>query len=162
LTRSPAAGALIFILRSQTKEITNMVYIGKLNAARRDENVVARLRAALKAAGIHPDSHEDVIDACDAAGLIPGHFGGGELHASADDVKKARLAKLNAAMDSDDSAIRSNATILVGLLRRGGLCLTDVAGGSIAVIDKAFAASKLSTTDKIAAKGMLFRLGAID
>jgi hypothetical protein len=134
-----------------------------------DQNTIEKLRRALATVqGLHEEFHEPIIDSCRAAGLIPGHFSGGELlHANAasstEDQKKARIAKLTAAMDSDNPAIRSNATILAGLLRRGGLALADVAGADVIAIDKLFASSssRLSTSDKIVCKSILFRMGAL-
>jgi hypothetical protein len=136
--------------------------MSSINAMAHDENVVAKLRHALETVvGLPREHHEAIIHACRAAGLIPAGYSGGELRAGADSGKQSIIDRLDASLASSEPAIKSTAEMLQGLLRRAGVSRDDIADGDITKLDKAFAASRLSTTDKLVAKNLLFRLGAI-
>jgi len=78
---------------------------------------------------------------------------------AADEAKRARIDRLNAA--KADASTRSNIVLLEGLLRRGGVSLDDVVAGDIAAIDKMFAQSKLTISDRLSAKALLHRYGCL-
>ncbi len=134
--------------------------MSSLQAMAHDENVVAKLRHALETViGLPREHHEAIIHACRAADLIPASYAGAEMHASAADEKKARLAKLNAA--KENPATRSNVEMLAGILRRGGVDLDDVAGADRIEVDKVFAQSRLTNVERMQAKSLLHRFGGL-
>ena len=125
-----------------------------------DENVVAKLRHALETViGLPREHHEAIIHACRAAGLIPASYAGAELHANADDAKKARVAKLQAAMETPTG--RSNVEMLRGILARGGVALEDVAGADRIEVDRVFAGSRLTTLERMQCKSLLHKYAGL-
>ena len=131
-----------------------------LQAMAHDENVVAKLRHALETViGLPREHHEAIIHACRAAGLIPASYAGAEMHASAADAKKARLAKLSASMETPTG--RSNVEMLRGILARGGVALDDVAGLDRVEIDRVFAGSRLNNVERMQVKSLLHRFGEL-
>jgi hypothetical protein len=86
----------------------------------------------------------------------------GEYHASAasaDDLRKSRLDRLSAAKENPTT--RSNVVLLEGLLKRGGVTLDAVLDGDLAKIDAVFAASRLTVSDRLAAKSLLHTYGCL-
>jgi hypothetical protein len=121
-----------------------------------DENVVAKLRHALETViGLPREHHEAIVSACRAAGLIPASYAGAELHANADDAKKARVARLQASMENP--ATRSNVEMLRGILARGGVALDDVATADRIEVDRVFAQSRLSNIERMQCKSLLHK-----
>lgn len=105
--------------------------------------------------GLAPsENHSAIIDRLASEGVVRNYLPN-EFHASAEDVRKARIDKLNAA--KADPAHRSNIEMLEGLLRRGGVTMADVAGGDLTQIDKCLATSRLTVADRLAAKAILHR-----
>jgi len=134
----------------------------KVDAVRHDGNDVVRFRRELRNAGVDEQHHERVLAAARAANVLNDQPDVGDvrdgMHAGAGD-KQTVLARLDASLASTEPAIRSTAEMLQGLLKRGGVARTDL--DDVSKLDKIFAASRLSTTDKLVCKNLLFRLGAI-
>jgi len=131
-----------------------MLKIGQVEAAKRDENVVNKLRKALTAAGIPSESHERVISACEAESLFPAVYSGSELHASSDD----RAARIEAALADPNKlpAIR----FALGELRRLGVSIE--AATDVAALNKAMTDQNLSAERRMGIKTALARAGIID
>jgi hypothetical protein len=80
---------------------------------------------------------------------------------AADDAKKSRLARLDAAMASTDPAVSSSAKLCSAMLARAGITREQVAEGLVA-LDKAFAANnKLTIAERLQIKALLARHSAI-
>jgi hypothetical protein len=137
------------------------INIGKIDAARHDGADVVRLRREWRNAGLDEVHHEAALAGCRAANILNDHDGG--MHASTGDAKKSRLEKLTAAATSTEPAIQSTAVALSGLLRRSGISLADVVVDDVAALDRVFASATkpMSVSDRLSAKAMLYRLGAI-
>jgi hypothetical protein len=152
-------------LRStKQKGINTVINIGNVGAVRHDANDVAKLRRELRNAGLDERYHEAAIAGCRAAGILndvpdSGDVADGRLHAGAEDTRKARLARLNAAKENPTT--RSNVVLLEGLLKRGGVTLDAILDADLAKIDAVFAASRLTVGDRLAAKSLLHQYGCL-
>jgi hypothetical protein len=133
--------------------------IGNVAASRHDASDVVRLRRELRDHGLDEQHHEKVLAACRAANILNDQSDASYVAASADDVKKARLAKLSAAMETPTG--RSNVEMLRGILARGGVALDDVAGADRIEVDKLFAQSRLTTLEKMQCKSLLHRFAGL-
>ena len=119
----------------------------------------ARIKRALHGL-VAPENHDVLIDRLASEGVVRTYMPG-ECHANAGDEKRSRLDRLDAAMASDDPAVRSSAQLLSGMLARAGITREQIAEGNLAALDKVFAASKLSISDRLTCKALLHRHGAI-
>lgn len=131
--------------------------LAKVSAAAVHPETERRIKRALN--GLAPsENHDRIVDAMCAEGVVRNYLPG-EFHASADDLKKQRIDRLAAAAQNPKT--KSSFGVLEGILRRGGVKLEEIAGADVVQIDRVFASSKMSTSDRMAVKAMLHRFGAI-
>jgi hypothetical protein len=134
--------------------------LAKVSAAAIHPEMHLRIKRALN--GLAPaENHDRIIDRLASEGAVRTYMPG-EYHASAasaDDLRKSRLDRLSAAKENPTT--RSNVVLLEGLLKRGGVTLDAVLDGDLAKIDAVFAASRLTVSDRLAAKSLLHTYGCL-
>jgi hypothetical protein len=142
-------------------EADRKALLAKVSAASIHPEMHARIKRALHGL-VAPENYDVLIDRLASEGVVRTYMPG-EYHASAEDVKKGRLAKLHAAATSSEPAIQSTVAALSGLLRRSGISLTDVVVDDIAGLDRVLASATkpMSVDNRMVCKSLLVRLGIL-